>query len=118
MCRTDALQDLERVREAVSSCSTSPNAPTMVYVSKMIAVPASLLPRSPGQPAPADLGSDVFLAFARVFSGQLKDGDTVQVLSAAYNPLNPDQDRQEVKVGNILQTVNCNWLFHLLGVVG
>ena len=51
-----------------------------------------------GEPGPRDPTAEVFLAFARVFSGVLRDGQTVHVLSAAYNPTQPDQERQEVQV--------------------
>ena len=103
------MQEVESVRSAVQLCSTT-EAPLMVYVSKMIAVPASILPRVPGQPGPSDMNAEVFLAFARVFSGVIVDGDTVQVLSAAYNPLTPEQDCQEVKVwSSFLVAIFCSY---------
>ena len=40
----------------------------------------------------------MFLAFSRIFSGVIRDGQTVQVLSAAYSPARPDQERLEVQV--------------------
>jgi hypothetical protein len=51
-----------------------------------------------GQPGPRDPKQEVFLAFARVFSGIVTDGQKVHVLSAAYNPARPDLERQEVQV--------------------
>lgn len=51
-----------------------------------------------GQPGPRDPKQEVFLAFARVFSGVVTDGQKVHVLSAAYNPARPDLERQEVQV--------------------
>ena len=42
----------------------------------------------------------MFLAFSRIFSGVIRDGQTVQVLSAAYNPARPEQERLEVQVGD------------------
>ena len=51
-----------------------------------------------GQPGPRDPKQEVFLAFARVFSGVVTDGQLVHVLSAAYNPARPDLERQEVQV--------------------
>lgn len=36
----------------------------------------------------------MFLAFGRVFSGVLKDGQAMHVLSAAYNPAQPHLQRQ------------------------
>lgn len=71
-----------------------------MHVSKMFAVPASLLPRQPGDPAPSDPQQEVFLAFGRVFAGQLKDKQRVHVLSAAYSPVDVDKHRQEIEVGH------------------
>ncbi len=51
-----------------------------------------------GEPGPRDPKQEVFLAFARVFSGVVTDGQRVHVLSAAYNPARPDLERQEVQV--------------------
>jgi ribosome assembly protein 1 len=42
------MQGLQRVQAAMAACSTSEDAPLVAYVSKMIAVPASALPRMPG----------------------------------------------------------------------
>ena len=93
------MQSIDEIQAAVQCCVTSGNAPLMVYVSKMVAVPAAALPRQPGGAAvggaPAD---DQFLAFGRVFSGQLRDGQTVHVLSAAYDPSEPASHRQELQV--------------------
>lgn len=70
----------------------------MVYVSKMVAVPAASLPRAPGQATPRSLSEDVFLAFGRVFAGQLRDAQKLHVLSAAYSPSKPNSHRQEARV--------------------
>jgi hypothetical protein len=51
-----------------------------------------------GEAGPRDTREERFLAFARVFSGVIRDGQTVHVLSAAYNPAQPDLERQEVQV--------------------
>ena len=40
------LQALDDAEQAVEHCSTSDKAPVVVYVSKMVAVPAAALPRS------------------------------------------------------------------------
>jgi len=39
------LQALDSAEHGVESCNTSPEAPCVVYVSKMVAVPAAALPR-------------------------------------------------------------------------
>lgn len=84
---------------AVQTCSTREDAPLLVYVSKMVAVPAAAIPRQARAAAPAAAGGEVFLAFGRVFSGQLSDQQAVHVLSAAYDPTDPAAHRQEVQVG-------------------
>ncbi|KIY92792.1 elongation factor EF-2 [Monoraphidium neglectum] len=63
----------------------------------MISVPASLLPRRPGDPPPsaaADGPGEVFLAFGRVFSGVAREGARVHVLTSAYDPREPGRHRQ------------------------
>ena len=45
------MQELEACQKAASACSTDPGAPLVAYVSKMVAVPASALPRVPGMKA-------------------------------------------------------------------
>ena len=51
-----------------------------------------------GEPGPRDPTQETFLAFARVFSGVIRDGQTLHVLSAAYNPSQPALERQELQV--------------------
>lgn len=68
----------------------------------MFAVPASLLPRQTGDPSPPDPTREVFLAFGRVFAGQLKPKQKLHVLSAAYSPASPEKHRQEVQVLTLL----------------
>lgn len=41
----DVQARLHAMEAAVGACDTSPGAPLVVYVSKMVAVPASALPR-------------------------------------------------------------------------
>ena len=53
-----------------------------------------------GEPGPRDPSQEVFLAFSRIFSGVIWDGQTVQVLSAAYSPARPEQERLEVQVSD------------------
>lgn len=45
-----AAAALAAMEAAVACCDTSPTAPLVVYVSKMVAVPASALPRYPTLP--------------------------------------------------------------------
>lgn len=54
--------------------------------------------RQEGRAGPQDPSQEVFLAFGRVFSGVLKDGQSMHVLSAAYNPTQPHLQRQLIQV--------------------
>jgi len=97
--REDALKGFEetaqlaealgKVEKAVSSCDASDNAPTVLYISKMVAVPASALPRLPGEPGPVDPNEERFLAFGRVFSGVIRQDQALHVLPSTYNPADP-----------------------------
>ena len=91
---------MDAARAAVLACAAAPPAPAVVYIAKMFAVPASSLPRGAvhgASPSP-DPTEEVFLAFGRVFSGTLRDGDRVHVLSAAYDPAVPARHRLEAQV--------------------
>lgn len=88
-----ARATLARGRVALAASDASATAPVVIYISKMIAVPAGAVPRLPGEAPPADAHAEEFLAFGRVFSGVVREGMRVQVLSAAYTPLRPDQHR-------------------------
>ncbi|GBG91742.1 hypothetical protein CBR_g53556 [Chara braunii] len=92
---------------AVECCDASEDAPCIVFVSKMFAVPLHMLPTRRGTHGEIlreelheedgevithanDNTQECFLAFARVFSGVLQVGRKMHVLSAAYNPLAAD----------------------------
>eukprot|EP00201_Polytomella_parva_P014391 CAMPEP_0175066456 /NCGR_PEP_ID=MMETSP0052_2-20121109/16521_1 /TAXON_ID=51329 ORGANISM="Polytomella parva, Strain SAG 63-3" /NCGR_SAMPLE_ID=MMETSP0052_2 /ASSEMBLY_ACC=CAM_ASM_000194 /LENGTH=785 /DNA_ID=CAMNT_0016333165 /DNA_START=42 /DNA_END=2396 /DNA_ORIENTATION=- len=121
---------LKRYRSALHASSSAVDAPLVIYISKMVAVPASLVPRATADP---DSGSrfftlpspesestvsrrggggggggggaedekEVFLAFGRVFSGVARPGTRVHVLSTAYDPLDPTSHRQTVVLGSL-----------------
>ena len=94
---------LESVKAAIETCDSSIGAPGVAFVSKMVAVPIEALPRRGpnGEMVNLDMGigdtdsaqRECFLAFARVFSGVLSVGSKVYVLSALYDPLNPEQGK-------------------------
>lgn len=86
-------ETLARVQSSLTASSSSPDAPVVVYVSKMIALPAAAIPVAQGAPEPRDPDAEVFLAFGRVYSGVLRVGQRVHVLSAAYSPANPQLHR-------------------------
>eukprot|EP01018_Ginkgo_biloba_P040383 Gb_06669 [translate_table: standard] len=80
----DALVELDHVRRAVGACDSTASAPCVALVSKMFAVPISVLPlKGPGGDLTSnfveELGvgeidavhQECFLAFTRVFSGML-----------------------------------------------
>ncbi|GMH33552.1 hypothetical protein BSKO_01386 [Bryopsis sp. KO-2023] len=93
--------EMEIVQRALKTSDSLPSAPLVIFISKMMAVPVSVLPRSPGDPIRADPNSDEFLAFGRVFSGIARAGMEVHVLSPAYDPTNPDAHRQVTTLGNL-----------------
>lgn len=91
----EVAQQLERTYSHLCASSSSSDAPLVIFVSKMVSVPANLLPRRPGEPAaPGNAAGEVFLAFGRVFSGVAREGARVHVLHAAYDPTVPGRQRQ------------------------
>ncbi|KZV44685.1 elongation factor Tu GTP-binding domain-containing protein 1 [Dorcoceras hygrometricum] len=84
---SDAVTEAELVRRSVETCDSSPNAPSVAFVSKMFAVPMKMLPREEIIDNSTDGDSEeCFLAFARIFSGVLFVGQRAFVLSALYDP--------------------------------
>ncbi|XP_078441781.1 ribosomal protein S5/Elongation factor G/III/V family protein [Wolffia australiana] len=80
-----ALADAEEVRHAVEACDPSDASPTVAFVSKMFAVPLKMLPPCE-EDEPIDDEEECFLAFARIFSGVLRRGQHIFVLSALHDP--------------------------------
>jgi len=81
----------ERILGAITSCDASASAPLVIYVSKMVSVPTTSLPRSslaqqsaqnPSLSLSYDSKDETFLAFGRVFAGQIRRGQTVHVIHA------------------------------------
>ena len=70
------------IESAITSCDTSEDAPLVIYVSKMVSVPTTSLPRSSLASISYDSRHETFLAFGRVFSGQMRRGRTVHVIHA------------------------------------
>ncbi|KAL6634211.1 hypothetical protein ACP70R_026882 [Stipagrostis hirtigluma subsp. patula] len=114
------VAEAEQVRRCVAACSTSASAPVVVFVSKMFAVPHTVLPskgpngeplnhsKGPGEPEPEE--EECFLAFARVFSGVLRAGQKVFVLSPLYDPVKGDD-----AAGKHVQEVELHCLYEMLG---
>ncbi|KAJ0988911.1 hypothetical protein J5N97_007267 [Dioscorea zingiberensis] len=94
---SDVVAAAEHVRKCIETCDSNIEAPCVAFVSKMFAVPYKMLPqRDPNGEALSNqhLGevgfgesAECFLAFARVFSGVLRAGQKIFVLSALYDPL-------------------------------
>ncbi|KAL6770647.1 EFG13 [Auxenochlorella protothecoides x Auxenochlorella symbiontica] len=79
--------ELEAEERAMRECT--PAGPPLVYISKMISVPANVLPRQPGTAPSADPSQEIFLAFGRVFAGTLRTGQALCVLPDTHNPADP-----------------------------
>lgn len=92
-----ASADLTSTRDALEAAASSAAAPTVLFVSKMVAVPAAALPLAPGEAPPEDPLQERFVGFGRVFSGELKDGAEVHVLSPKYDPTEPDSAHRQVR---------------------
>lgn len=68
---------------AIRSCDASEDSPMVVFVSKMISVPVTSLPRSSRNVSISyDSKEECFLAFGRVFSGMVRQGQEVYVVHA------------------------------------
>ncbi|EXB63373.1 Elongation factor Tu GTP-binding domain-containing protein 1 [Morus notabilis] len=115
---SNALAEAELVRKSVEACDSRPEAPCVVFVSKMFAVPVKMLPqRGPNGEVLnnfADEGEDgasgeCFLAFARIFSGVLKAGQRIFVLSALYDPLKGESMQKHI------QAVELQSLYLMMG---
>ncbi|XP_009778707.1 uncharacterized protein [Nicotiana sylvestris] len=98
----DLLFEAELVRKSVESCNSSPDAPCVVFVSKMFAIPSKMLPRGEMLDDSGNGDSDeCFLAFTRVFSGVLHAGQKIFVLSALYDPLKEESLRKHVQEAEV-----------------
>ncbi|XP_047320117.1 elongation factor-like GTPase 1 [Impatiens glandulifera] len=92
------LSEAELVRRSVETCDSSPEAPCVVFVSKMFAVPSKMVPqRGPHDEEEPGDSDEIFLAFARIFSGVLHSGQRIFVLSALYDPLKPDSIQKNLQ---------------------
>ncbi|CAL4926445.1 unnamed protein product [Urochloa decumbens] len=110
----EIVSESERVRRCVEACDVSVDAPVVVYVSKMFAVPYKMLPLKGVNGEllnhhGASESEECFMAFARVFSGVLRAGQKVFVLSPLYDPLKGDAVQKHV------QEVELQYLYEMLG---
>lgn len=110
----EVVIEAERVRRCVETCDANADAPVVVYVSKMFAVPCKMLPLKgvDGEllnHQGANESEECFMAFARVFSGVLRAGQKVYVLSPLYDPVKGDTVQKHV------QEVELQYLYEMLG---
>ncbi|EPS72321.1 hypothetical protein M569_02432 [Genlisea aurea] len=96
---SDVLLEAESVRRSVEACDCSPSAPSLVFVSKMFTVPVKMLPRGEFSNSSIDESSsdDVFLAFARIFSGVIYSGQKIFVLSSLYDPTKLESNQKHLQ---------------------
>ncbi|WPT16578.1 Elongation factor-like GTPase 1 [Picochlorum sp. SENEW3] len=103
---------LREVKEAITSCDTRETAPLVIYVSKMVSVPLTSLPRKIGQPSRSlDAKEETFLAFGRVFAGVIKEGQDVYVLQADYDPITMAHDETNPSISK----AKINELYLMMG---
>lgn len=79
----ELLAGMASVRSSLSCCSNGPDAPVVVFVSKMISVRNAELADSPA----FSHEGESFVGFARVFSGVLRPNTQMHVLGPKYHPL-------------------------------
>ncbi|KAJ3674799.1 hypothetical protein LUZ60_005415 [Juncus effusus] len=113
----DVIAEAEYVRNAIKTCDSSENAPCVAFVSKMFAVSSEMLPKNPNFPNGTEPGQtghsdEVFLAFARVFSGTLRVGQKIFVLSALYDPFKLKSDPL---MQRHIQEVELHQLYEMMG---
>ncbi|XP_062019417.1 uncharacterized protein LOC133735998 [Rosa rugosa] len=103
----NVLAEAELVRSSVEACDSRPEAPCVVFVSKMFAVPTKTLPKYGLDGEILDNTSDegeldeCFLAFARIYSGVLRPGEKIYVLSALYDPLKGESMQKHIQVAKL-----------------
>jgi ribosome assembly protein 1 len=113
-CCPEVVAEAERVRRCVEACDVGSDAPVVVYVSKMFAVPCKTLPLKGVNGELLNHNSAIeseecFMAFARVFSGVLRAGQKAFVLSPLYDPVKGDTTEKH------LQEVELQYLYEMLG---
>ncbi|CAN1333746.1 Elongation factor-like GTPase 1 [Linum perenne] len=99
-----AMEEAEVARKCVEVCDSTPEAPCIAFVSKMFAVPSKMLPKKGPNGEIVEFLDDedddsdeCFLAFARIFSGVINEGQKIYVLSALYDPLKPDSAHKHLQ---------------------
>lgn len=85
---TEGEEALEQVRKSIARCAVQEEAPVVAFVSKVVPVRAAELGEWCASSAYSggDRDGDVFVAFARVFSGILRPDSKLFVLGPKYHP--------------------------------
>ncbi|KAF5738332.1 Ribosomal protein S5/Elongation factor G/III/V family protein [Tripterygium wilfordii] len=103
---TKVLAEADLVRSSVEVCDSNPEAPCVAFVSKMFAVPMKMLPQrgangellnNLSEECGKGESDECFLAFARIFSGVLRSGQRIFVLSALYDPLIGESEHKHLQ---------------------
>ena len=85
-------QPQSSIDETISKFAFDPDDQEVTgFVSKMIVVPMASLPQEFQDPEE----ENAYLAFGRIFSGTLKLGQKIHILSPKYDPRCPNDERQE-----------------------
>ncbi|KAL6198800.1 hypothetical protein ACLB2K_028589 [Fragaria x ananassa] len=107
MVDSSVLAEAEKVRRSVEACDSRPEAPCDAFVSKMFAVSTKMLPKYGLDGEVLDNTSDegeldeCFLAFARIYSGVLRPGAKIYVLSALYDPSKGESMQKHIQVATL-----------------
>uniref|UniRef100_A0A1J3CVT4 Elongation factor-like 1 n=1 Tax=Noccaea caerulescens TaxID=107243 RepID=A0A1J3CVT4_NOCCA len=100
------LAEAELVRKSIEACDSSRDAACVVFVSKMFAIPMKMIPQDGNHRERMNGLNDedsksesdeCFLAFARIFSGVLRAGQRVFVISTLYDPLKGESSQKYIQ---------------------
>ncbi|KAJ0264761.1 Ribosomal protein S5/Elongation factor G/III/V family protein [Hirschfeldia incana] len=103
---SSVLAEAELVRKSIEACDSSRDSPCVVFVSKMFAMPMKMIPQGGdhrermnglNDEDSKSESDECFLAFARIFSGVLRAGQRVFVISALYDPLKGESSQKYIQ---------------------
>ena len=96
------------------ACESSIDVPTIIFISKLFPVLSSSLSDSKRRPLHSEDDPQVFLAFARVFSGQVKSHQKIYLIEPKYIPgTNIDDSSKELP--EFVKEIEIGDLFFLMG---
>ncbi|CAE5968273.1 unnamed protein product [Arabidopsis arenosa] len=103
---SSVLAEAELVRKSIEACDSSRDSPCVVFVSKMFAIPMKMIPQDGNhrermnglnEEDSKSESDECFLAFARIFSGVLRAGQRVFVITALYDPLKGESSQKYIQ---------------------